>query len=172
MKLFMFLFVLTLLASNSAFALQCKTGNDSSDECWTTGQAVTSDVGQLIAGTIMVYDFTTGVNEGNDADDAAFYVRTASSTDQLAIVAGVLQKTYASSDRVQLLVRGKGKIRAGVTTVSGDRLYIVAGSVQQRGIATNVKQTFASADFANIKPVGFALTSEGAATKDAYITVI
>lgn len=162
-----------ITAASPAFALQCKTGNYGSDECWTTGQTVTNDVGQIIAGTIMVYDFETGVNEGNSADNAAFYVRTATSVDKNHIVAGVAQKTYATGDRVQLLVRGKGKLRVNASVTSGDRLFVARGSVAQRGIAAPDSKDNGNSLATRDKAIAFALTTtSAAATTDAFITVI
>lgn len=171
---FAFLFVLVLLAAASpSFALQCKEGNFGSDECWTTAQLTTNEVGQVIAGTIMVYDFETGVNEGNSPDNAAFYVKTATSVDKNNIVAGVAQKTYTSSDRVQLLVRGKGKLRVNTAVTSGDRLFVARGSVAQRGIATNDAKDNGNTLSTRDSAIAFALTStSAAATTDAFITII
>jgi hypothetical protein len=180
MKKFIFvaLFLLALvLVVTPAFALTCKSGNYGSDECWSTGQTTTNDVGQLITGSLMVYDFTTGVNEGNSADNAAFYVRTASSYDQNVIAAGFLQKNYASGDRVEMLVRGQGKVRSTTAVTSGDRLYAMAGTVAQRGLVSTVsgypygpaKTGVVSTD----KCVAFALTTTAAAaTTDAFVTII
>lgn len=175
--LFGFLIVAALLlVSQPAFALQCKTGNDASDECWTTGQTNTNDAGQLIAGTIMAYDYETPTSQSNDATRAAFYVRTATSVDRNYVVAGVLQRTYSSGDRVQMLVRGKGLIRAGAAVNSFDRLYVARGVAMQRGIAGKVYagQTDGDAGVAsNDNHIAFALTTTtAAATTDAFITVV
>ena len=84
-----------MLTSSPAFALQCKAGNYGSDQCWTTGNLRTNDAAQaFIVGTVFVYDFTTPTQQGNSADEAAFYVRAATTADQANIVAGGLQKIF------------------------------------------------------------------------------
>lgn len=176
-KFFAFLFALIVLASSSAFALQCKAGNFGSDECWTNVKFTTND-GAVIAGTVLVYDFTTGINEGNSADEAAWTVRIATTTDQGSIVAGVAQQSYSSGDTGLVLVRGKGKLRMWSTsTTSGDRLYVVGEPVSTRdaGLATTNEDLPISANNAasKDKPIAFSLnTYTSAQTIDAYITIV
>lgn len=165
------MFGVSVITSNSAFALQCKTGNYGSDECWTTAQLRTNDRA-VIAGTIMVYDFTTPTQQGNDEDQAAFYVRAAGATLDQHIVAGVAQQTYSSGDRVQLLVRGKGKLRVNTASVvSGDALRVQAQSgTGNWGEAIRIPPTLENS---RDKVLAFALENQSSvATMDAYITVI
>jgi hypothetical protein len=169
---FLFLFVLVLLASTNAYALQCKMGNFGSDECWTTAQMTTND-GAVTAGTVMVYDFTS---VGNGADEAAWQVVRSTSSDQRAFVAGVVQQTTVSGDRVQLLVRGKGKLKTitETTVASGDRIYLWGGTTQQhlRGTGSNKGSDIPSAASRD-DAIAFALTTASASsTIDAYITLI
>ena len=168
-KFFAFFLVLAILAT-PAFALQCKTGNDASDECWTTAQLSTNDVA-IIAGTIMQYDFTTPTQQGNDADRAAFYVR-ASTTADSSVIAGVAQKSYSSGDRVQLLVRGKGSLRVNSSTVaSGDKIIAQGHSgTLNRGDGVVLKgDLLTSRD----RGIAFALeSSTSASTIDAFIIIV
>src|SRR3990167_71525 len=108
-KVIGFLLVLALLTT-PAFALQCKTGNDASDECWTTAQlrATGENITNLIAGTIMVFDSITPTQHGLDPNSEsrlAFTVRSAGATVDPVFVAGVYQGTSGSSlssgDRIQ-----------------------------------------------------------------------
>lgn len=166
------MFGVSVITSTSAFALQCKTGNYGSDECWTTGQHITSDRAAVLAGSVMVYDFVTPTQAGNDEYDAAFNVRLSGATLDQHIVAGVAQKDYASGDRMQLLVRGKGVIRTNTATVvSGDVLRVQAQSgTGNWGEAIRVPPTL---ETSRDKVLAFALESQSSvATMDAYITVI
>lgn len=162
--IFSVLFVLALVVAVSpAFALQCKTGNDGSDECWTnvTARGTTP----VIAGTVLVYDFT----QDEDADYAAFNVVASSATAQNQLVAGVAQQTIATGDRGLILVRGQGQIRAGVAVTSGDRLFTSATAGSVLKIANDTVASNSSRD----KAVAFALeTSAAAATVDAFIVVV
>ena len=176
---YFFLFALVLLGLNSpVFALQCKDGNFGSDECWTTVQLVTSDRA-IIAGTVLVYDFTTPTQAGNSADNAAFYARVATSVDQANIVAGVAQRTYSSGDRAQLLVRGQGQLKVefigGATAVaSQDRLFLLGSSGTGQFGTTSTQVAKSSIEMASRdQAVAFALeASSTEATIDAYITIV
>lgn len=179
MKKFIFvsLFVLAVIFSvTPAFAMQCSAGNYGSDQCWTDAQVlVTGDSAVILPGTIMVYDFVTPTQHGldpNDADRAAFYVRSARSTDT-HLVAGVLQQSATSGDRVKLLVRGQGQLRVNSTSiVSGDKLIPQSwtSGTNNAGEANRVPYNVQTS---RDKAIAFALESSAtAATIDAYITVI
>lgn len=180
-----FFVALILLSSSPVFALNCKTGNYGSDECWTTGQlrATGENIANLVAGTVMVYDFVTPTQHGlepNSDSQLAFFVRAAGTTLDNHVVAGVYQGTQtgiSSGDRIELLVRGQGKLRSSTTTVStGDLFYVAtqsgtgnfgeARSLGKGNIGIVPTQT---AD----KSIAWALENATAATtNDAYITVV
>jgi hypothetical protein len=162
---FLFAFALALLVSNNAYALQCKSGNFGSDECWTEVQVASGETIPVIAGTVLVYDFTSD----HSANDAAWTVRVAREITDGYKVAGVAQRTIATGDRGNVLVRGKGKVRATGAVTSGDRLYVSAtdATVQSANLIT------AASAASNDKLIAFALaTTSGSATTDAFITVI
>lgn len=184
----LFFVALSLVISANAYALECKTGNYGSDECWTT--AVLRQTGELtsnlVAGTVMVYDIETPTQHGvdpNDPDRVSFTVRAAGATRDNYLIAGVLQHGYnatsnpiASGDRVQLLVRGKGVIRSATSTVStGDRFYVNAQSgagnfgearaipPKEGNVVTNTADKAIAWALENATAVG---------TNDAFITII
>jgi hypothetical protein len=187
-KVFGFLLVLALLAT-PAFALQCKEGNDASDECWTSAvlRATGENIANLIAGTIMVYDSITPTQHGLDPNGdnrLAFTVRAAQATTDGTFVAGVYQGnrggTLSSGDRVFLQVRGMGKVRTQTATVNtGDRLYV--SSSGNLGEARALKQNF-GVDLAGVyngpsgstdRVVAWALEgATAAATNDAFIVIV
>ena len=166
-KFFGFLIVLALLAMASpAFALQCKTGNDASDECWTTITHASADTSVVNAGTILIYDFATATGT---ADTVAFNAIPSTAATDGYRVAGVAQGNIATGDRGLILVRGKGKIKASTAVTSGDRLFPSGTAGQARIIPVTDATSAASHDQA----IAFALaTTSAAATTDAYIIVV
>lgn len=162
---FLMFFVGVLLMASPAFALQCKDGNFGPDECWTEVEVSRVETTPVIAGTVLVYDFTS--NEGS-SETAAFRVRVATASADAYKVAGIAQKTIATGDRGRVLVRGKGLLRVAGITASGDRLFTSSTA----GVASNsmpAGNTVASRD----RNIAFALETESAAaTTDAFITIV
>jgi hypothetical protein len=172
MKKFLFvaLFVLALaMFVTPAFALECKTGNYGSDECWTNVQVSASETNQVNKGTVLMYAVTE-----NTADNGAFVVRVVTATTDAYKVAGVAQQTIATGDRGNILVRGQGKIKSWGAVTSGDRLFVNASNNQNRYGRVCVSSSLDVASAASRdKAIAFALeTSTTDATADAYIVVI
>jgi hypothetical protein len=158
-KNFLFALAFVLAIAPSAFALQCKNGNYGSDECWTNVQISTVETTPVIAGTVLEFAGTT-----DSADDNAYIVRVANASADHSAIAGVAQATIATGDSGLVLARGKGKIRVPAGVVA-TRDYLYASATA--GAAGTVPATGA-------KVAAFALQSStaGAATIDAYITVV
>ena len=165
LKALVLVLFLSLVVSTQAWALQCKSGNYGSDECWTDVRVSSSETTPVIAGTVLVYDFASA----EDADDAAFWVRVSSAITDGYKIAGVAQGTIATGDKGRVLVRGKGDLRVATSTTSGDRLYVSSTAGTATGTNTVAADSAASRD----KVLAFALeTSGSASTQDAFITVI
>lgn len=161
-KFIAFLVLALLIAAGPSFALSCKEGNYGSDECWTNVRVSALETTPVIAGTLLMYDFTD-----DNADDAAYQVRVTSASTDSYKVAGVAQSTIATGDRGVVLVRGQGQLRIASGTASGDRLFAssTAGAAGRHAAGA----TLASHD----SVIGFALEStSGAATADAFITIV
>lgn len=161
-KIYSLFFVFGLLLavnSSDAFALSCKTSqSNQSDECWTDVKVSALETVPVVAGVLLKYDINT-----SDDDRGAYEVRVASASVDYGRIAGVAQRTIATGDRGQILVRGQGKLRSVSAVASGD--YLFASSTA--GSAGSTAANTGSQD------VGFALSAGSAAsTIDAYITVI
>jgi len=168
MKKFIFslLFVLALVVAVSpAFALQCKEGNYGSDECWTNVVVSSGNTTPVIAGTVLVYDFSSD----HSADDAAWTVRASSAITDGYKVAGVAQGPIATGDRGMILVRGQGQLRTTAAITSGDRLFPSTTA----GQATKTNAVDVASAASRDGAIAFALeTSAAASTMDAYIVVV
>jgi hypothetical protein len=145
-KLLVVLFVL-LLVSPVAFAMQCKEGNDSSDECWTQVKIDSGYTTLVSRGHILVVSV-----QGKDVNANDGYLAT-NSYDQIL---GVAQKSIASGESALILVRGRGEVKiddanVGGSLASGDPLSNLAS-----GSAVEASPSSASNDKAK---VGLALQS-------------
>ena len=170
-KLFLLTLVMgvgLLLVASPAFALQCKTGNYGSDECWTEVKLSASEtVLPATIGSALVYDFASSP----DADTSAFQVRIATASTDSYRVAGISQTIISTGDRGMVLVRGKGKVQVSTAVTSGDRLYTTTDTSCRGCLGPQAAP--GSGVASHDKVVAFALqTVTAKATIDAFIVVV
>lgn len=167
-KIFLFAVVLALLVSVSpAFALQCKSGNTGSDECWTTVQIGDGYPTLVSRGHVLVVSMG-GVTVDDNDGVLARHART--STDNM--VAGVAQNPITTGDRGMVLVRGRGVVNLadaddGASVTSGDPLMIAAGiadSTYDQIVSGNVGAVVSSASYT------YAVTNRGSVIGESLET--
>lgn len=172
-KIIALLFVFALLLAPSAFALSCETSQAASgaESCYTDVTLSPSVTGTVSAGTVMVYDFTSGQYPygGSLATAGAVYVKVATVSADTNKVAGVLQTSVDSSVRsdVRLLVRGLGDAFVSGTVTSGDPLVVRVGAGNINGALTKLE------DQPNFQNIGTALeTSSTNTKKKVFVRVV
>jgi hypothetical protein len=156
-KSMMFFLVLVslLVISSPAFALQCKQGNDASDECWTNVKVGAGYTTLVSRGHVLV----ASVSGKTVADNDGFIVKL--STASAENVIGVAQDAIASGQTAMILVKGRGVVKldnASSTVASGDALSnLASGSAVEQSVANNDSKA----------KVGTALEAQSAITTEA-----
>lgn len=155
-KISVFLIVLLLLASSSAFALTCKKGNNGSDECWTdvkVGEGYTTLVSR---GHILVMS-TAAVTAG-DVD--GFLVQL--STNSYDKVLGVAQKAIASGETASILVKGRGYVKLSDTNANAG----LASGEPLQNLASGSAVEMSTANYESKAKIGTAIQGGSSTTAE------
>jgi hypothetical protein len=181
-KIISLFFVFALLLAPKAFAYNCEQSQafGGSDACWTEVQFSPSVTVGVSAGTVLVYDYTSGQKtyQATQSDPTSAYAQAGSwyvipatvSADNHR-VAGVLQASIDATrigNPTKILVRGFGDVNVHGTITSGDPLFVAIAD------ANSTKGTLANGPLTSgYSTIGMALeTSSTNTKKKAYIRIV